>query len=124
MIAGGIGAGVFGSLLGLGGGILIVPLLTLGFGLPVREAAAVSLVSVIVTSSAAASVYLQRHTANLRLGIEQQLTSITLKEFARLNNLANRRYAGSVIIGDTNGRFFEPAPGRNWVLGVSAEARF
>ncbi len=73
MIAGGIGAGVFGSLLGLGGGILIVPLLTLGFGLPVREAAAVSLVSVIVTSSAAASVYLQRHTANLRLGMTLEL---------------------------------------------------
>jgi uncharacterized membrane protein YfcA len=73
MIVGGIGAGVFGSLLGLGGGILIVPLLTLGFGLPVREAAAVSLVSVIVTSSAAASVYLQRHTANLRLGMTLEL---------------------------------------------------
>jgi uncharacterized membrane protein YfcA len=73
LIAGGVGAGVFGSLLGLGGGILIVPLLTLGFGLPLREAAAVSLVSVIVTSSAAASVYLQRHTANLRLGMTLEL---------------------------------------------------
>jgi len=73
MIAGGVGAGIFGSLLGLGGGILIVPLLTLGFGLPLREAAGVSLVSVIVTSSAAASVYLQRHTANLRLGMTLEL---------------------------------------------------
>ena len=73
MIAGGIAAGIFGSLLGLGGGILIVPLLTLGFGLPLREAAGVSLVSVIVTSSAAASVYLQRHTANLRLGMTLEL---------------------------------------------------
>ena len=73
MIAGGVGAGMFGSLLGLGGGILIVPLLTLGFGLPLREAAAVSLVAVIVTSSAAASVYLQRHTANLRLGMSLEL---------------------------------------------------
>jgi uncharacterized protein len=73
MIAGGVGAGIFGSLLGLGGGVLIVPLLTLGFGLSLREAAAVSLVSVIVTSSAAASVYLQRHTANLRLGMTLEL---------------------------------------------------
>ena len=73
MIAGGVGAGIFGSLLGLGGGVLIVPLLTLGFGLPIREAAGVSLVSVIVTSSAAASVYLQRHTANLRLGMTLEL---------------------------------------------------
>ena len=45
MMATGLGAGVFGSLLGLGGGILIVPLLTLGFGLPLRVAVGVSLVS-------------------------------------------------------------------------------
>ena len=55
LAAGGFGAGVFGSLLGLGGGILIVPLLTVGFGLSFREAVGVSLVCVIVTSSAAAS---------------------------------------------------------------------
>ncbi len=73
MIAGGFAAGVFGSLLGLGGGILIVPLLTLGFGLPLREAVGVSLVSVIVTSSASASVYLERHVANLRLGMTLEL---------------------------------------------------
>jgi uncharacterized membrane protein YfcA len=73
MIGAGIGAGIFGSLLGLGGGVLIVPLLTLGFGMGVRDAAGVSLVAVIVTSSAAASVYLQRHTANLRLGMSLEL---------------------------------------------------
>lgn len=73
MIAGGFAAGVFGSLLGLGGGILIVPLLTLGFGLPLREAVGVSLVAVIVTSSASASVYLERHVANLRLGMTLEL---------------------------------------------------
>ncbi len=73
LVTGGAAAGVFGALLGLGGGILIVPLLTLGFGLPLREAVAVSLVSVIVTSSAAASVYLQRSTANLRLGMSLEL---------------------------------------------------
>ncbi len=69
LAAGGVAAGLFGALLGLGGGILIVPLLTLGFGLPVREAVGVSLVCVIVTSGAAAGVYLQRHVANLRLGM-------------------------------------------------------
>jgi uncharacterized membrane protein YfcA len=73
MAAGGVAAGAFGSLLGLGGGILIVPLLTLGFGLPLREAVGVSLVSVIVTSSAAAGVYLERHVANLRLGMSLEL---------------------------------------------------
>ena len=52
MLAAGSTAGVFGSLLGLGGGTLIVPLLTLGFGLDVRVAVGVSLVSVIVSSGA------------------------------------------------------------------------
>jgi len=73
MIAGGIAAGAFGSLLGLGGGILIVPLLTLGFNLPLREAVGVSLVCVIVTSGASAGVYLERHVANLRLGMVLEL---------------------------------------------------
>ncbi len=73
MIAGGAAAGVFGSLLGLGGGVLIVPLLTLGFGLDLREAVGVSLVSVIMTSSAAAGVYLERHVANLSLGMRLEL---------------------------------------------------
>jgi len=75
LLAGGAAAGLFGSLLGLGGGILIVPLLNLGFGLPLRQAVAVSLVSVIVTSSASAAVYLQRHVANLRLGMSLELFS-------------------------------------------------
>ncbi len=77
MIASGFAAGVFGSLLGLGGGILIVPLLTLGFGLPLREAVGVSLVAVIVTSSASAGVYLERHVANLRLGMTLELFTAT-----------------------------------------------
>jgi uncharacterized membrane protein YfcA len=73
MIVGGLAAGVFGSLLGLGGGVLLVPLLTLGFGLPLREAVGVSLVAVIVTSSASAGVYLERHVADLRLGMTLEL---------------------------------------------------
>ena len=75
LLVAGLLAGVFGSLLGLGGGVLIVPLLTLGFGLPLRESVSVSLVSVIVTSSAGASVYLQKHVANLRLGMVLELFS-------------------------------------------------
>jgi uncharacterized membrane protein YfcA len=73
MFGGGAAAGIFGSLLGLGGGVLIVPLLTLGFGLPLREAVGVSLICVIMTSSAAAGVYLERHVANLRLGMTLEL---------------------------------------------------
>jgi uncharacterized protein len=77
MIGGGIAAGLFGSLLGLGGGILIVPLLTLGFGLALIKAVGVSLVCVIVTSGAAAGVYLERRVANLRLGMTLELFTAT-----------------------------------------------
>ncbi|HEY8818984.1 MAG TPA: sulfite exporter TauE/SafE family protein [Candidatus Limnocylindrales bacterium] len=77
MIGGGVAAGAFGSLLGLGGGVLIVPLLTLGFGLPLREAVGVSLICVIMTSSAAAGVFLERHVANLRLGMTLELFTAT-----------------------------------------------
>jgi uncharacterized membrane protein YfcA len=72
LLGGGTAAGLFGSLLGLGGGILIVPLLTLGFlgfSLPIHEAVGVSLVSVIVTSGASGGVFLRRGVANLRLGM-------------------------------------------------------
>ena len=50
-----------------------MPLLTLVFGLDLREAVGVSLVCVIMTSSAAAGVYLERHVANLRLGMRLEL---------------------------------------------------
>ena len=73
LLAGGVAAGAFGSLLGLGGGLLIVPLLTIGFGLPVRDAVGVSLVCVIVTSSASAGVFLERRQADLRLGMVLEL---------------------------------------------------
>ena len=73
LVAGGAAAGMFGSLLGLGGGLLLVPLLTLAFGVPLREAVAISLVAVIVTSTAGAGVYLRRHVANLRLGMALEL---------------------------------------------------
>ena len=73
MLVGGVAAGVFGSLLGLGGGLLIVPLLSIGFGLPLREAVGVSLVCVIVTSSASAGIFLQRRQADLRLGMVLEL---------------------------------------------------
>jgi len=73
LAAGGVAAGVFGALLGLGGGILIVPLLTVGFEVPFRAAVGISLVCVIVTSSAAAGVYLERRVANMRLGMFLEL---------------------------------------------------
>ncbi len=73
---GGFGAGAFGALLGLGGGVLIVPMLALGLGLPLREAIGVSLLAVIGTSSASAATYLRRGTANLRLGLTLEVVTV------------------------------------------------
>lgn len=76
MIAGGTAAGAFGAMLGLGGGILIVPLLTIGFGLPIREAIGASLVAVVATSGAAAGAFLERGLADLRLGMSLELFTV------------------------------------------------
>jgi uncharacterized membrane protein YfcA len=73
---GGFGAGAFGALLGLGGGVLIVPMLALGLGLPVREAVGISLLAVIATSSAGAATYLRRGSANLRLGLTLEVVTV------------------------------------------------
>jgi len=60
---------------------------------------------------------------NARVGFTQTVGRATWKAFVRLNNLFDRNYAGSVIVGDTNGRYFEPAPGRNWFAGVRVAVR-
>jgi uncharacterized protein len=62
-------AGLIGSLVGLGGGIFVVPLLTIGFGLPIRLAIGASIVSVIATSSGAAAAYVRDRLTNLRIGM-------------------------------------------------------
>lgn len=62
--------------------------------------------------------------ANLRAGGEQKFGRWRVEEFVRLNNLFERKYIGSVIVGDGNGRYYEPAPARNWLLGLSAQYSF
>ncbi len=62
-------AGLIGSLVGLGGGVFVVPLLTLAFGVPFPEAVGASIVSVIATSSGAAAAYVRDHITNLRVGM-------------------------------------------------------
>lgn len=61
---------------------------------------------------------------NLRLSWEQTTGAWRWRETFRIDNLTDRAYIGSVIANDTNGRFFEPAPGRQWGLSVSAVYRF
>ncbi|HEY9798951.1 MAG TPA: TSUP family transporter [Leptolyngbyaceae cyanobacterium] len=62
-------AGFLGALTGLGGGVVLVPLLTLVFHVDIRYAIGASLVSVIATSSGAASAYVKEGYTNLRLGM-------------------------------------------------------
>jgi uncharacterized membrane protein YfcA len=62
-------AGFLGAATGLGGGVVIVPLLAVGFGVDIRYAMGASLVSVIATSSAAASAYVREGFSNIRVGM-------------------------------------------------------
>jgi iron complex outermembrane receptor protein len=52
-----------------------------------------------------------------------ELRNFTVNTFARINNLLNRRYVGSVIVGDGNGRYFEPGPGFNVLAGVTVTVK-
>jgi uncharacterized protein len=67
--AGSVGAGFLGSLTGLGGGVVLVPLLALVFGVDIRYAIGASLISVIATSSGAAAAYVKEGYTNLRVGM-------------------------------------------------------
>jgi iron complex outermembrane receptor protein len=62
-------------------------------------------------------------TSNLRAGFEQETRHWRLSEFAGLDNFANRAYVGSVIVNETNSRFFEAAPGRTAYIMFSAALR-
>ena len=61
---------------------------------------------------------------NARVSAGQQWQGWRFKQFVRVNNLLDRQYVGSVIVGDTNKRYYEAAPGRNWLLGASAQYQF
>ena len=63
-----VGAGVLGALVGIGGGILVVPILTVGFGVPVEYAIGASIIAVIGTSSGAASAFLRDGISNFNIG--------------------------------------------------------
>jgi iron complex outermembrane receptor protein len=60
---------------------------------------------------------------NLRAGFEQETRRWRFSEFGRIDNLANRAYVGSVIVNETNSRFFEPAPGRTAYVMFNAAWR-
>lgn len=70
-----LGAGFLGAMLGLGGGIILIPGLTLLFHQDMKVAIAASLISVIATSSSAATVYVQERFTNIKLGMTLEVAT-------------------------------------------------
>ena len=93
-------AGLLGALTGIGGGVLLTPILALHFGIPIREAIGTSLVAVITTSAASSSVHLQRHTTDIRLGMTLELaTSLGAAVMAYLVGYFNRNWLEGLFAG-------------------------
>lgn len=69
----GLGAGTLGALVGVGGGIIVVPTLVLGFHVDIRTAISTSLVAVVATSTSAGSVYVGRGLTNMRLAMTLEI---------------------------------------------------
>ena len=61
---------------------------------------------------------------NLRAGLQQELSKWKFSEYVRLENITDKDYIGSIRVNDGNNRFYEPAPGRNWLMGLNATYRF
>lgn len=72
-----VAAGAVGAILGLGGGILLIPILTLFYGVDLHYAMGASIVSVIATSSGAAAAYLRTSLSNIRIGLFLTLATVS-----------------------------------------------
>lgn len=70
-------AGAIGSILGLGGGIILVPFMTMVFGVKIQTAIAISLISIIATSSGAAVAFLKDRLTNLRLAVVLEVGTVS-----------------------------------------------
>ncbi|MBI3005891.1 MAG: sulfite exporter TauE/SafE family protein [Ignavibacteriales bacterium] len=90
----GIVTGTVGAMLGLGGGVFLVPFLVLVFGLPMHQAIATSLVAVIATSSAGAAMNIERQTVNLRFGMLLEVATVA---GAILGGLTANYMSGDVL---------------------------
>jgi uncharacterized membrane protein YfcA len=73
----GVAAGFLGSMLGIGGGVLLIPLLTIVIGVPIKTAIGASIVSVIATSSAAGAVYVGKGLTHTRLSMVLEIATTT-----------------------------------------------
>jgi uncharacterized membrane protein YfcA len=144
MVAGAV-AGGLGSLLGIGGGVFLVPFLNVALGLPFKVAAAVSLMTVIATSSAVSAGTAGRQLINLRLGMLLEIASTiggliagitvarvsdhalhvlfgivtALIAFIMISRLERRNVlAADVDPGRLGGRYYEAESGREVVYQV------
>ena len=64
------------------------------------------------------------YVVNLAAGLTQQGSRWRLSEYVRVDNVRDRSYAGSVIVNEGNQRFYEPAPTRNYMVGVQGSLQF
>ncbi len=76
IFAGAIAAGLIAGVMGLGGGVLIIPALTLFADIPIRQAVGISLTSVIATSMSSSTVYLKKDLVNLEIGVLLAVSAI------------------------------------------------
>lgn len=75
LLLAGFVSGLVGAMSGLGGGVVIIPVLTLLFGVPLEYAAGASLISTIATSSGAASAYVKDKLANIKIGMSLEIAT-------------------------------------------------
>jgi uncharacterized membrane protein YfcA len=88
----GFGAGTLGAIVGVGGGLLIIPVLVVYMGVPMHQAIGASLMAVIATSTAASSVNVERGVTDIRLGMTLELaTTIGAAAAAILAGYVHRR---------------------------------
>lgn len=98
LFVGAIAAGLLGSLTGLGGGVIIIPLLTLGFGVPMHYAIGASLISVIGTSSGAAVAFVKEGFTNMRIGMFLEIaTTIGAVAGALVSGILNPNTIGIIF---------------------------
>jgi hypothetical protein len=141
LVAVAVFAGIAGSMVGVGGGIVVVPILTLVFDVPMKVAIATSLISVIATSTAAQTVFVTKGMTNLRLGMALEImttlgaiaggiTAVLISGRALQGVFAvvlvyvaytmNRRGADAepVMTGVLEASYDDPASGRRVAYGV------
>ncbi len=73
LVTAGIAGGFIGSIIGLGGAVIIIPILTIGFGMPIYYSAGAALLATIATSSGAGSAYIRERIANMKIGMSLEI---------------------------------------------------